>query len=171
MEFKLWIERSFQFGISPELASNLLERIGGTPARLEEKLSGGDRPLTARPAPDKWSVQEHAGHLWDVEALWLTRFEEYQRGVQTLTAAEMTGRKTWQADHNDSSLEAILAGFRAARTGIAGLLEKCPADYFRRTARHPRLDKVITPVDLMFFIAEHDDHHLAMMTRLLRKPV
>ena len=137
---------------------------------LEERLSAGELPATARPAPDKWSIQEHAGHLWDVEALWLTRFKEYLAGAETLAAAEMTGRKTWLADHNASLLNHVLAGFRTARAEIVLFLEQAPEDYFRRTARHPRLDEVITPVDLMYFIAEHDDHHFAVITRLLRQP-
>ncbi len=34
-------------------------------------------------------------------------------------------------------------------------------------ARHPRLDRPMRIVDLMLFIAEHDDHHLATITQRL----
>jgi hypothetical protein len=34
------------------------------------------------------------------------------------------------------------------------------------TAHHPRLEQPMTVVDLCFFVAEHDDHHLAAITSL-----
>ena len=36
-----------------------------------------------------------------------------------------------------------------------------------RTALHPRLQKQMRLVDMCYFSAEHDDHHLAMMRALL----
>jgi hypothetical protein len=35
-----------------------------------------------------------------------------------------------------------------------------------RTALHPRLKTKIRVIDLAFFIAEHDDHHLARISEL-----
>ena len=32
---------------------------------------------------------------------------------------------------------------------------------------HPRLNAMMTPVDLAWFDAEHDDHHLHMITEIL----
>jgi hypothetical protein len=33
---------------------------------------------------------------------------------------------------------------------------------------HPRLGTPMRLVDMMFFVAEHDDHHLATITELAR---
>jgi uncharacterized damage-inducible protein DinB len=38
-----------------------------------------------------------------------------------------------------------------------------------RTAFHPRLRQLMTVADLLFFVAEHDDHHLASITQLIRQ--
>jgi hypothetical protein len=38
----------------------------------------------------------------------------------------------------------------------------------QRTALHPRLNVRIRVIDLVFFIAEHDDHHLAQISELKR---
>jgi hypothetical protein len=35
------------------------------------------------------------------------------------------------------------------------------------TAVHPRLKRPMRLIDLCFFIAEHDDHHLTIVSRLL----
>ena len=36
-------------------------------------------------------------------------------------------------------------------------------------AMHPRLEQPMTPTDLIFFVAEHDDHHLITITELIRQ--
>jgi len=71
----IWFERRFDFTFPAELLPNLLARLRGTPARLDEALR--NRPhsiITAQPASPArplWSAQEHAGHLLDLEQLWL----------------------------------------------------------------------------------------------------
>ena len=163
-----WLERTFSFGLPTQLAPNLLERLRGTPARLEEKFTSVGDAVTHRPESDKWSIQEHVGHLLDVESLWAKRFEEFKNAMETLTAAEITGRRTWQANYNAVPLEKILREFRAARQGVVRFLELMPAECFERKALHPRLNTMISPVDLMYFAAEHDDYHLMQITRLMR---
>ncbi|MFN8372037.1 MAG: hypothetical protein U0694_04075 [Anaerolineae bacterium] len=37
-----------------------------------------------------------------------------------------------------------------------------------RASKHPRLLQPMTLVDHIYFVAEHDDHHLAQVTRLKR---
>lgn len=164
----VWFERSFPANIPPELAPNLNERLRGTPVRLAERLSIAPERLSQRPAPDKWSIQEHGGHLGDLENLWLTRFREFRQGVETLRAADLANRKTFAANHNQVHLSDILADFRRERVDLLSFLTDCRPDYFRLTACHPRLEQQMTPVDLMYFVAEHDDHHLAKISELLR---
>jgi uncharacterized damage-inducible protein DinB len=41
-------------------------------------------------------------------------------------------------------------------------------ELFSRSALHPRLGMPMRLVDLMLFVAEHDDHHLASITELAR---
>ncbi len=64
-----WFERKFEFSFPAELYPNLLARLRGTPPRLEEALRGPSHEIVARKPRDKWSAQEHAGHLLDLEAL------------------------------------------------------------------------------------------------------
>ena len=76
----IWFERKFEFSFSLDLLPNLRARLRGTPARLEETLRGRAREiLTAKPQ-GKWSAQEHAGHLLDLESLWLARLKDYLTG-------------------------------------------------------------------------------------------
>ena len=164
----LWFSRKFSFDLEPWAFPNIVERLRGTPARIEERLRGVDKvTLTAR-AGDAWSIQENAGHLLDLEGLWSLRLDDFERGAERLSAADLQNRKTHDANHNAASLADILAKFRAARELNIRRLEAYDDKFIVRTSLHPRLDQPMRVMDLMFFVAEHDDHHLAAITGLLR---
>src|ERR1700693_2879188 len=66
----IWFERKFEFTFPVELHPNVCARLRGTPARLEEVVRDVARDLLVRKPGEKWSAQEHAGHLLDLEPLW-----------------------------------------------------------------------------------------------------
>ncbi len=162
----IWFERKFEFSFSLDLLPNLLARLCGTPARLEETLRGRTREiLTAKPQ-GKWSAQEHAGHLLDLESLWLARLEDYVAARGELTPADLTNRKTDEAYHNAHPLEPLLAEFRANRATLLKRVDELDASLFARTLPHPRLKTPMRLLDHLYFVAEHDDHHLARIWEL-----
>jgi len=164
----IWFERKFEFSFSLDLLPNLRVRLRGTPARLEETLrSHSQGVLTAKPQ-GKWSAQEHAGHLLDLESLWLARLDDYVAGKDRLTPADLTNRKTDEANHNARPLEQLLADFRAARTTLLQRVEELDSSLFARTLPHPRLKTPMRLLDHLYFVAEHDDHHLARIWELIR---
>jgi uncharacterized damage-inducible protein DinB len=165
---RVWFQRRFELGLPAEAFPDVLERVRGTPARLEERVRGLEfAKLTARTG-DRWSIQEHVGHLLDLEELWAGRLDELMSGDEQLRAADLENRKTYQANHNDRLIDELLAEFRAIRMEIVSRLESLSHDDLRRQSLHPRLQQPMTAVDLFFFVAEHDDHHLACITEILR---
>ena len=164
-----WFERKFDVTFPVQQYPNVCVRLWGTPARLEEMLRNV-RPkadvLVAKPQ-NKWSAQEHAGHLLDLEALWLARVDDFLTGRETLTAADPDNRKTHEANHNARALAEILTGFRTARLRFVERLGTCEPDVFARTSLHPRLKQPMRLVDHLYFVAEHDDHHLAKIWELI----
>lgn len=163
----VWFERQFAFSFPVEVWPNVCARLRGTSARLEETLRGRPRESLAKKPNGKWSAQEHAGHLLDLEALWLTRVEDYVAGSQQLTAADLQNRKTDEAHHNTRPLEEVLTEFRAARGKLLARLEELDPPLFARPIPHPRLKTPMRLVDHLYFVAEHDDHHLARIWELL----
>ena len=163
-----WAERRFEFNFPDGIHPELIERLRGTPARMADRLANlpPDR-LTHRPARG-WSIQQHCGHLGDLDrTLFMLRLDEYARGAELLTRADMENRVTEEAGHNGRPFAAVLAGVRDARRAVIERLERLdPAD-FTRVALHPRLQRPMRLLDLMFFQAEHDDYHLARITGLL----
>jgi hypothetical protein len=113
-------------------------------------------------------MQENAGHLLDLESLFAQRVDEYEAGAEQLHAADMTNRKTYEADHNTVPLDLILGNFREQRLKLAERLDKLPEDAFARRALHPRLNVPMRLVDMLFFQSEHDDFHLARISELKR---
>ncbi|HJX84852.1 MAG TPA: DinB family protein [Candidatus Angelobacter sp.] len=163
----IWFERKFEFSFPVELLPNLRARLRGTPARLEETLRGRAHEILTRKADGKWSAQEQAGHLLDLEPLWLARVEDYVAASDQLTVADMTNRKTDDANHNTRPLEQILSEFRAARDKLLKRADQWNASLFSRAIPHPRLKTPMRLVDHLYFVAEHDDHHLARIWELV----
>jgi uncharacterized damage-inducible protein DinB len=162
-----WFERKFSCTFPVEQFPNLCVRLQGTPARLEEMLRGIPSEVLLRKPDDKWSAQEHAGHMLDLEPLWLARVNDFLAEGETLTVADLSNRKTHEAGHNARDLADILSAFRAARLPLLTRLQKVQASVFSRTRLHPRLKQHMRLVDHLYFVAEHDDHHLATIWAMI----
>ena len=164
---QLWFSRRFTFDLEPWAYPNIVERLRGTPARLEERLVGLDAASLTRRPDGHWSVQENAGHLLDLEPLWARRLDDFERGAERLSPADLQNQRTFDANHNASRLGEILAAFRRERAAFVARLERYDDSLIVRASRHPRLDQPMRLLDHVFFVAEHDDHHLATMTAIL----
>jgi uncharacterized damage-inducible protein DinB len=164
-----WFTREFTFDLPVAAAPGLLERLRDTPVRLQARLGQLPPPVLTMRHDQHWSIQENAGHLWDLEALWMTRVEDLAAGRRTLAPADLENRKTEQAHHNSRPLADILSAFRTARQELVTQLEAADDADWLRSAFHPRLQRPLRLLDLAFFIAEHDDHHLATITGILRQ--
>jgi uncharacterized damage-inducible protein DinB len=163
-----WVDRTFHFDLPIGLFPTVLERLRGAPARLEDKLRPVPAEMRTRRPGDSWSAQEHAGHLLDLDDLHSARLDDYRAGARVLRPADMQNRKTSEANHNARPLDEILDGFRRGRGHFVASLEGWDAARLADSALHPRLKQEMRVIDMAFFVAEHDDHHLARMTETLR---
>jgi hypothetical protein len=131
-------------------------------------VRGLAREVLTRREGNSWSIQEHAGHLLDLGALDLGRLDDFEAGVEVLRAADMENRKTYEAHHNENSIKSIMDAFKEERGLLVRRLEGYDESFLSRITIHPRLQQVMGLTDLIFFISEHDDHHLAKITELRR---
>ncbi|HKP46145.1 MAG TPA: DinB family protein [Pyrinomonadaceae bacterium] len=164
-----WGQRTFDFNFPVEVFPEMIERIRGTPARLEDRIAELSTETLTRRHADRWSIQENAGHLLDIEELFSRRLDEYLSGAPTLHAADMSNKKTFAADHNSKPVQTILSAFRSQRGRLVHRFEDLPPAAFGNVSHHPRLDKPMRLVDMLFFQAEHDDYHLARISELIRE--
>lgn len=164
-----WVSRIWEFSLATTMNPFVRERLRGTPARIEDKVRPLPRGLLTRRDGDRWSIQEHIGHLLDLDELHGGRLDDYLAAAPVLRAADMTNRRTWNADHNARPIEEILRAFREERARFVARLDAWPAAGWAMEARHPRLKQPMRVIDMAYFVAEHDDHHLAWMTEIARR--
>jgi uncharacterized damage-inducible protein DinB len=163
-----WTDRHFTFELPESFFPVVVERLRGTPARIEDKVRGLSPTLLTRRDGDAWSIQEHIGHLLDLDGLHAGRLDDFLAGAEVLRAADMANRKTHEADHNRRPLADLLQAFRRERERFVARLDAWAPGLIGLTALHPRLNQPMRVIDMAFFTAEHDDHHLARMTELAR---
>lgn len=163
-----WFKREFTFDLPAWMYPNLIERLRGTPQRLLERVGSLPRRTLVERDSDRWSIQENAGHLFDVESLWMGRVDDFCAGREALRPADLRNRQTHEANHNAASIESILDAFGESRLALVCRIEDADAPLLERTCWHPRLNKPMRLMDLVLFVVEHDDHHLATITRLRR---
>ncbi|MFN0133212.1 MAG: DinB family protein [Phycisphaerales bacterium] len=162
-----WFDRTFRFDIPASRMAYLIERLRGTPARIEERVRGlGDGDLRRR-FGDTWSIQENIAHLTDLEDLHLSRLVELAARVAVLRAADVLNRRTWESNHNARPIADVLAEFRAGRARLVDRLEAWDPARLDDAGMHPRLKMPMRVVDLAYFTAEHDDYHLARVHELM----
>ncbi len=155
-----WFERRFLPIDDNGLLPGILERLDGTPARVAS-LIGMRAPAVA--AQSGWSPAQELGHLIDLEPLWLARVHDIVEGRQELTVADLSNRATHEGDHDRWPLDALATRFTIERARLVAALRALTPDDLDRAARHPRLGTPMRAIDLAYFVAEHDDHHLARL--------
>ena len=163
-----WFERTFNFEFPATKWPDLLERVRGTPARLEEMVRG--LALETRTYHDGkgWSIQENIVHFFVLEWLVLARIEEILGGAPVLTPADMTNRKTHEADHNEMPIEELRQAFRSSRAKTVDKFEQLDEPDWGKAAFHERLQTPMRIVDIACMTGEHDDYHLARIRELIR---
>lgn len=164
-----WFTRSWSFDSPPDLHPEVIERLRGTPLRLEAAVAGLEpASLTRRRAYD-WSIQENAGHIGDIDVLFDRRIDDFLSNAEVLRPADMSNQATNDANHNARPVQEVLEGVRSSRKRLVERLEGLvPADY-ARSGYHGRLDVQMRLVDQCVFQATHDDYHLAIITGLKRE--
>lgn len=163
-----WFDRQFDFSSNQNIFPSILERLRGTPARLEEKFRSIEPSLLTRREDNTWSIKENLGHLSDLEPLWQRRLDDILSGREELSPTDLQNTRTTEAGHNDTSVEELLRRFRQIRAKTIAMLEAIGEEDVFKYALHPRLRTPMRTMDLFLFVADHDDHHLARITELSR---
>ena len=163
-----WIERKFEFNFPVGLFPVIIERLRGTLLQLESTIKNiPDEKLSAK-KDGKWSVKEVVGHLFDLEELWNGRIDDFLEHKQTLRAADMSNAKTTAANHNTKQIGELLKQFIDARNKLIKRVQDLDEATASLTALHPRLQTPMRLIDSLFFVAEHDDHELTKIRRLIQ---
>ena len=69
MEQIKWFERNFSFDSPQNIFPSIIERLTGTPVRLEEKFKIIPSNILSVRVNGGWTIKENVGHLIDLEPL------------------------------------------------------------------------------------------------------
>lgn len=162
-----WTERTFNFEYPIGYFPCILTRLRGTIARVNALSLQCSRDVMKTQHEGKWSIQEHVGHLIDLEALHEGRIDDFRNRETLLRAADMKNTQTYAAEHNSRAFSEIAEEFGHTRLHFIARLETFSPEELEWSALHPRLQKQMRVVDLAYFVAEHDDHHFAIIDDLV----
>ena len=168
MQQTKWFERKFNFDFTENIFPSIIERLAGTPARLEEKFAAIPRDMQTISIDGTWTIKENVGHLTDLEPLWQGRLEDLLNDQTELRPTDLQNRKTYEANHNAKPIEELLKDFRTIRKITVDSISALSEDIIFKSALHPRLKTPMRTMDLFLFVADHDDHHLARITELVK---
>ncbi len=160
-----WFKRVFPPITDNGLFPSIIERLEGTAVRLRHKISKitNDLPI---PEQGKWSIHKEIGHLIDLEPLWQGRTLQIIEGEKNLKIADLTNQKTHDTNHDAVNIYDLITQFEIEREQLLIILRQITDHDLDKAAVHPRLGTPMKLIDLAFFVAEHDDHHLAQITAL-----
>jgi hypothetical protein len=164
-----WFERKFDLNFPVGLFPIIIERLEGTLPGIAAMIKNKSEALLTRKPYSEWSAKEQVGHLYDLEELWYGRTEDFLSGKEMLRAADLRNTKTHEADHNKKEMGELVELFSSARQKLIDKVINVNEATALLTALHPRLQTPMRLIDHLFFIAEHDDHHLAKIRKLLRE--
>lgn len=168
MANKKWFERQFKFNTDSRHFPKLLQRLQHASAELEKKVSGIAEIILEHKPKEKWSIKEHTGHLFIMEPLWRKRLIEIKEGKSEMSPADLNNTATTEALFNRYAINELIEKFAAERKETVLFLQSLqPAD-FKHSLFHPRLQQAMHITDLMYFVAEHDLHHLNAIEDILR---
>lgn len=171
METKKWFERKFDFDFGPDHYAAIYLQLKQAPAELREVVKGLSEDVVVRQPDGGWSIKEHIGHLSIMEPIWRTRFHDIDEMRPTLSPADLTNRATTEANFNHRALSVLLDQLAAERMATLALIATLNMLDANRTSLHPRLKQPMRMIDLAYFVAEHDVHHIVRIKEIAEASV
>src|SRR5260221_14534587 len=115
MQKTKWFKRKFPVMEDNGVLPSIIERLCGTPARIEEIVSKLPPALLISRPGEKWTIKEEIGHLFDLEPLWIGRLEDLANGLTELRVADLTNQRTHTANHNATEIQILIQQLREQR--------------------------------------------------------
>jgi uncharacterized damage-inducible protein DinB len=162
-----WFDRKFDLGFDTERYAAIYARLQQAPDVVKRIVAHLPEETLLYKPEGKWSIKEQIGHLSVLEPIWRIRFQDIREEKPRLTPADLDNRATTEAGFNTYALEALLEKFTVERKATLSLLDSIDALDTTKTSLHPRLQQPMRIIDLAYFVAEHDDHHMACIRELI----
>lgn len=168
MSTSKWFDRKFDFSFEVDEYSKIYQRLQQAPAALAGILFNlPDNTLSHQP-DGKWSVKEHTGHLSVLEPLWRARIHDILEIKPVLTPTDLNNTATSEAGFNSFTITELQQKFEEERRQTLSLLDSININDHKHTSLHPRMQQPMRIIDIMYFTAEHDDHHMGVVREIIK---
>jgi uncharacterized damage-inducible protein DinB len=164
-----WFDRVFDFQRESQEFPVIYQRLKEAPHQLRQLVAGLNVEQLRNQPEGKWSVTEHAGHLFTLEPLWRKRIVDIVEGKPVLTTADLENKATFDAGFNERNMDDVLNDFEWERKLTLEQLDRLTSDDFLKQSMHPRIKQPMRIVDHIYFVAEHDAHHLARVREIIQQ--
>lgn len=165
---KKWNEFEFNNGIDNAKLPLILERFTGTPARLEVKIRTMNPELLTSSEKSAWSINQHVGHISLLEKVWKQRIKEITEDFEEFSGVVISDDEYIQANFNEQSIADIITALKIKRERLYYRILELTENDLNKSTIHPRLKVKMKIIDLLSFICDHDDYHLAEITKIYR---
>jgi uncharacterized damage-inducible protein DinB len=162
-----WLDRNWVDWHQTVHSESVLAELRQFPSILIDLLQHVDPTMLVNKKADKWSIQEHVGHLLAVESLWIARLDDFVLNHDFLRPWNGHNNDVEQARFNEQKLKVILRDFLEIRTSMLDFSEDLIQDGREYKVWHQRLNRDFTLCDQLAFIHEHDKHHLQIIQHLI----
>jgi hypothetical protein len=167
-EVSPWSERKLDFNRPVGELPLLAERMLGTTDRIQALVRNLAPERLQLRIQGKWSVLEHIGHLMVLDERMQVRVEDWLSLSGRLSPIDLSDQLVLLDGQRRRELGDVLTELRIRRealvNGVMNLPSAVHSHYALLPCRHLRM----RPIDMFLFLAEHDDHHLATMRRLIK---
>lgn len=168
MIMTLWKDRKFEPITDDGQLPTIIERLDGTEYRLMGKSASEEDYDFNKKTGDKWSVKEEIGHLLQSDRMWIGRLKDILTEKEYLRVCDATAEAVKKANFNSRDTEDIVDDFGETREELLSLFRELKAEDLQKKAKHPTSQNAMRVIDLAYMIAEHDDHHLAKISQILK---
>lgn len=168
MSTSKWFERKFDFSFDVDEYTNIYQRLQQAPAVLETVLLNISEEKFAHKPDGNWSIKEHTGHLSVLEPLWRARIQDIIDKKPTLTPTDLNNSATSEAGFNQFDITTLLQRFSEERRQTLSLLESININDHTHASLHPRMQQPMRMIDILYFTAEHDDHHITVIREIVK---
>jgi uncharacterized damage-inducible protein DinB len=163
-----WFDRKFDFNFGIERYDSLYERLQNASLKYKKEVLDLPEKILQLKPENKWSIKENVGHLLLLEQLWHKRFKEIKERKPEMSPADLSNTATNESSFNDMAIQMLIENFTKTRNKTINFLNGLEQEEFSLSSLHPRLQRSIRIIDMMYFIAEHDDHHLNTIRTIIK---
>lgn len=166
-----WNRRTIPYGRSLDELPVLLERLLGTAERLQHMYTSASREKLLARVDGRWAAVDHLAHLLTLQERFVSRVEDFEHRRSMLCEIDLRDQGALIEQRRARSVVELLDEFRLKRLRFTSRIEQMRYQTLMHQAQHPCQRRELRPVDMLLWIAEHDDHHLASVRSLLNGPI